>query len=146
MGKSWKNPHKAAAAAAKAVEEGKMFMEENAKKDGIITTESGLQYRVVTQGEGTMPTTADTVKVHYTGRLLDGTVFDSSVQRGQPATFPVTGVIKGWTEALLLMKAGTTVEVWLPPEIAYGERGAGADIGPNATLNFDIELIEVIGK
>ena len=140
---------RAAEAAAAAAERAKMaeaFMAENAQKEGVTTTDSGLQYRIVTPGEGDSPTAADTVKVHYTGRLLDGTVFDSSVEGGTPATFGVTQVIPGWTEALLLMKPGAVWEVWLPSEIAYGARGAGRDIGPNETLNFDIELLEVIGK
>lgn len=131
------------AAAEKKLAENQAFLAENKGKDGITTTESGLQYKIETEGEGESPKAADTVTVHYEGRLLDGTVFDSSYQRGSPASFGVTQVIPGWTEALQLMKPGAKWEVWLPSEIAYGERGAGGDIGPNEVLNFTIELIEV---
>lgn len=133
-------------AAQMALDTGNAFLEENANADGITTTESGLQYKVVAEGEGDSPTVSDTVSVHYTGRLLDGTVFDSSVQRGQPAQFPVGGVIKGWTEALQLMKPGGKLEVWIPAELAYGTRGAGNDIGPNEVLNFEMELLSVVGQ
>jgi FKBP-type peptidyl-prolyl cis-trans isomerase len=124
--------------------EAKAFLEENAQREDVTVTESGLQYRVLAEGEGDSPTPTDQVVVHYTGRLLDGTVFDSSVERGEPATFPVGGVIPGWTEALQLMKPGGKLEVWLPPEIAYGAQGAGGAIGPNETLTFEMELIEVV--
>ena len=120
------------------------FMEENSKKDGVITTASGLQYMVVKTGEGDSPTLRDTVSVHYTGRLLNGDVFDSSHKRGQPAEFPVSGVIPGWTEALQLMQPGGQLEVWIPSELAYGERGAGSVIGPNEVLNFDMDLLAII--
>ena len=118
--------------------------EENAAREEVTVTESGLQYQVLAEGEGASPTLGDTVKVHYTGRLLDGTVFDSSVQRGEPATFPVSGVIAGWTEALQLMKPGTKFQVWIPSDLAYGERGTGRDIGPNETLTFEMELLEIL--
>ncbi|MEM9140831.1 MAG: FKBP-type peptidyl-prolyl cis-trans isomerase [Pseudomonadota bacterium] len=133
----------AVAAANKALADGQAFLEENKGKDGITTTESGLQYRVENAGDGDSPKATDTVSVHYEGRLLDGSVFDSSYERGAPATFGVTQVIPGWTEALQLMKPGAKWEVWLPSDIAYGERGAGGDIGPNEVLNFTIELIEI---
>ena len=103
-----------------------------------------MQYQVVTEGTGEKPTEKDRVKVHYTGTLLDGTKFDSSVDRGEPAEFPVNGVIKGWTEILQLMPVGSKYIVWVPSELAYGERGAGSDIGPNKTLKFEIELLEVV--
>lgn len=106
---------------------------------------SGLQYEIIEKGTGAIPTAADNVTTHYTGMLIDGTVFDSSVERGQPATFPVGGVIKGWTEALQLMPTGSKWKLHIPYDLAYGERGAGAQIGPYATLVFDIELIS-IGK
>lgn len=126
--------------------EAEAFMAENAARDDVTVTESGLQYRVVEEGAGDSPTIADTVSVHYTGRLLDGTVFDSSVQRGSPAQFPVSGVIPGWTEALQLMKPGGKLEVWIPSELAYGPRGAGQDIGPNETLTFEMELLEIVSN
>ncbi len=135
----------AAEQAEAALAAGRAFLEENKGKDGVTTTDSGLQYTVTKAGEGASPTAAQTVTVHYTGRLLDGTVFDSSVQRGQPASFPVGGVIKGWQEALQLMAPGAVWEVWIPSEIAYGARGAGGDIGPNEVLNFTIELISIDG-
>ena len=133
----------AEAAAKEKAAEGVAFLAEHAKNEGIQSTESGLLYQVTTEGDGAKPTLSDTVTVHYTGRLLDGTVFDSSVARGQPATFPVSGVIAGWTEALQLMNVGSTWEVWIPQELAYGERGAGNDIPPYAVLNFTIELIGI---
>jgi FKBP-type peptidyl-prolyl cis-trans isomerase FklB len=123
--------------------EGKKFMEENKKKEGWKTTASGLEYKVIKEGSGTPPKETDTVKVNYRGTLIDGTEFDSSYKRGQAATFPVNRVIKGWTEALQMMKPGSKYELVIPPELAYGERGAGGDIGPNATLHFDVELLEV---
>ena len=134
------------AAAKEAAADGVAFLAEHAKTDGIQATDSGLLYQVTTQGDGATPTAADTVTVHYTGRLLDGTVFDSSVARGQPATFPVSGVIPGWTEALQLMQVGSTWEVWIPQELGYGARGAGNDIPPYAVLNFTIELIGIQGQ
>jgi FKBP-type peptidyl-prolyl cis-trans isomerase FklB len=123
--------------------EGEAFLADNAKQEGIKVTESGLQYRVVEPGEGESPTAGDTVTVNYRGTLIDGTQFDSSYDRGQPATFPVGGVIPGWTEALQLMKPGAKYQLFIPSDLAYGERGAGRDIGPNATLIFDVELISV---
>lgn len=120
------------------------FLERNGSKDGMTTTASGLQYLVVQEGEGTPPTADQTVEVHYAGRLLDGTEFDSSYSRGAPATFGVTQVIPGWVEALQLMKPGAKWEVWLPSDIAYGPAGAGNLIGPNEVLNFTIELIQVV--
>jgi len=124
-------------------EEGQKFLDENKKKEGWKTTASGLQYKVVKEGSGTSPKETDTVKVNYRGTLLDGTEFDSSYKRGQAATFPVNRVIKGWTEALQLMKPGSKYELVIPAELAYGERGAGAEIGSNATLRFDVELLEI---
>jgi FKBP-type peptidyl-prolyl cis-trans isomerase FklB len=129
--------------AAKNLEEGKKFLVENRKKEGIKTLPSGLQYKVLTEGSGKMPKAEDTVTVNYKGTLIDGTEFDSSYKRGQPATFQVKGVIKGWTEALQLMKEGSKWQLFIPPELAYGERGAGRDIGPNATLIFEVELLTV---
>ena len=109
-----------------------------------MVTESGLQYEVLTEGTGAKPTAASSVRVHYTGSLIDGTVFDSSVKRGTPAEFPVGGVIKGWTEALQLMTVGSKWRLTIPQELAYGERGAGASIPPFATLIFEVELLEII--
>lgn len=134
------------AEASEKLEEGKKFLEENKTKEGVITTESGLQYKVEKEGEGVRPTADDTVKVHYTGTLLDGTVFDSSVDRGEPATFGVKQVIAGWTEGLQLMTPGSKYTFWIPAELAYGERGAGQMIKPNSTLKFEVELIEVMPK
>lgn len=130
--------------AEKGKEEGVAFLEENKAKPGVITTESGLQYKVITEGDGARPTTDDRVKVHYTGSLLDGTVFDSSVERGEPATFGVTQVIKGWTEGLQIMPVGSKYIFWIPSELAYGERGAGQDIKPNSVLQFEVELLEIV--
>jgi FKBP-type peptidyl-prolyl cis-trans isomerase FklB len=129
--------------AAKNTEEGKKFLAENQKKAGVKTLPSGLQYKVLTEGAGKTPKAEDTVTVNYKGTLIDGTEFDSSYKRGQPATFQVKGVIKGWTEALQLMKEGSKWQLFIPPELAYGERGAGRDIGPNATLIFEVELLTV---
>ena len=128
---------------AKNEAEGVAFLAENAKKEGVVVTESGLQYKVLEPGEGDSPQATDVATVHYRGTLVDGTQFDSSYDRGQPATFPVGGVIAGWTEALQLMKPGAKWQLVIPAELAYGERGAGQDIGPNATLLFDVELISV---
>lgn len=127
-------------------EAGRKFLEENKKKPGVKTTESGLQYEVVKEGTGPMPTANDTVVTHYHGTLIDGTVFDSSVDRGQPAEFPVGAVIRGWTEALQLMKVGSKYRLYIPSELAYGDRQAGPQIGPNSTLIFDVELLEIKGK
>jgi len=123
--------------------EGEAFLAENAKKEGVVVTASGLQYKVLEAGEGVSPAANDVATVHYRGTLIDGTQFDSSYDRGQPATFPVGGVIAGWTEALQLMKPGAKWQLFIPAALAYGERGAGQDIGPNATLLFDVELISV---
>jgi FKBP-type peptidyl-prolyl cis-trans isomerase FklB len=123
--------------------EGEKFLADNKKKDGVITTASGLQYKVVTKGDGASPKATDTVSVHYKGTLIDGKEFDSSHRRGQPASFPVNGVIKGWTEALQLMKPGSKWQLVIPSELAYGDRGAGRDIGPNSTLIFDVELLSI---
>ncbi len=127
---------------AKAVEKGVAFLAANMEKEGVTTLESGLQYKVLTEGEGDIPTVESTVEVHYRGTLIDGTEFDSSFKRGTPASFPVTGVIKGWTEALQLMKEGSKWELYVPSDLAYGERGAGPNIGPNSTLIFEIELLK----
>ena len=124
--------------------EGIAFLEENAKRPEITVTESGLQYEVITTGEGDKPTAESTVRVDYHGTLINGTVFDSSYERGQPAEFPVGGVIKGWTEALQMMPAGTKWRLYVPHDLAYGERGAGAAIAPYSTLVFDVELHEII--
>ena len=132
--------------ASKAViEEGAKFLEENAKRDGITVTESGLQYEVVAKGDGEKPVPASTVRVHYHGALIDGTTFDSSYERGQPAEFPVGGVIKGWTEALQLMEVGAKYRLYVPHELAYGEQGAGAAIAPYSTLIIDVELLDILG-
>jgi FKBP-type peptidyl-prolyl cis-trans isomerase len=128
---------------AAAKEQGRAFLESNKTKEGVTTTASGLQYKVLTSGTGKTPTSADKVTVHYTGKLIDGTVFDSSVQRGQPATFGVTQVIGGWTEALQLMKEGDKWMLFIPYDLAYGERGQGGQIPPYATLVFEVELIKV---
>jgi len=124
-------------------DKGQKFLEENKGKDGVETTDSGLQYKVVKEGEGASPGPDDSVTVHYTGKLIDGTVFDSSRERGEPVTFPVNAVIPGWTEALQLMKQGAQYELYIPADLAYGESGAGAQIGPNETLIFDVELLKV---
>jgi FKBP-type peptidyl-prolyl cis-trans isomerase FklB len=123
--------------------EGETFLADNKKKEGIKVTASGLQYRVIKEGTGEIPKATDTVVTNYKGTLIDGTEFDSSYKRGEPATFPVTGVIKGWTEALQLMKVGSKWQLFIPSDLAYGEKGAGRDIGPNATLIFEIELISI---
>jgi FKBP-type peptidyl-prolyl cis-trans isomerase FklB len=132
------------AAGEKNAAEGKKFLDENKTKDGVKTTASGLQYKVLKEGTGTPPKATDTVKVNYRGTTIDGKEFDSSYKRGEPATFPVDRVIKGWTEGLQLMKPGSKYQFFVPPDLAYGERGAGADIGPNSTLLFEIELLEVV--
>lgn len=125
---------------------GDTFLAENATKKGVRKTASGLQYRVITKGKGAVPTKDDKVKVHYEGRTIDGKVFDSSIKRGEPTEFGVTQVIKGWTEALQLMPVGSKWEVFIPSELAYGERGAGQDIKPNEALIFTIELLDIIKK
>ncbi|MBL6657153.1 MAG: FKBP-type peptidyl-prolyl cis-trans isomerase [Flavobacteriales bacterium] len=127
------------------VEAGQKFLDENAKREGVVTTSTGLQYEVLQEGSGDSPKETDNVTVHYHGTLIDGTVFDSSVDRGQPATFPVNGVIPGWVEALQLMNPGAKYKLFIPSNLAYGERGAGGAIGPNATLVFEVELISIGG-
>ena len=122
---------------------GREFMEENAKNDSVIQTKSGLQYMVLKEGTGAKPGPTDKVTVHYTGKLLDGRVFDSSVERGEPATFPLDKVIPGWTEGLQLMSEGSKYRLFIPSELAYGSKGAGDMILPNSTLIFDVELIKV---
>ena len=135
-----------AKAEKKAIENldaGKKFLEENKTKEGIVTLASGMQYQVINEGTGDSPTLESKVTTHYHGTLIDGTVFDSSVDRGQPASFPVNGVIPGWTEALQLMKVGSKWKLFIPSELAYGPNSPGGAIGPNATLIFDVELISI---
>lgn len=120
------------------------FLKENQAKDGIKSTESGLQYSVLKQGDGKIPSATDRVRVHYTGRLVDGTVFDSSEERGEPAEFPVNGVIKGWVEALQLMPVGSKWQLYIPQDLAYGSQGAGAAIPPYSALIFDVELLDIL--
>jgi len=129
--------------AEKNKKEGETFLAENGKKEGVVTLPSGLQYKVIEEGSGKTPTASDTVTVNYRGTLIDGSEFDSSYKRGEPASFPVGGVIAGWTEALQLMKEGAKWQLVIPSDLAYGERGAGPVIGPNATLVFDVELIKI---
>jgi FKBP-type peptidyl-prolyl cis-trans isomerase len=119
------------------------FLAKNGKEEGVVTTKSGLQYKVLKAAEGAKPTAENTVKVHYHGTLLDGTVFDSSVDRGEPISFPLNGVIKGWTEGVQLMNVGSKFKFFIPSDLAYGDRGAGGDIGPGATLIFEVELIAI---
>ncbi len=123
---------------------GQKFLEENKKKKDVVTLSSGLQYKVIKEGNGPSPAANDTVECHYKGTLIDGTVFDSSYRRGQPATFQVTGVIQGWIEALQKMKTGAKWMLYLPPDLAYGDRGAGAIIKPGSTLIFEVELLSII--
>jgi FKBP-type peptidyl-prolyl cis-trans isomerase len=130
-------------AAAKALAEGEKFLAENATKEGVKTTATGLQYKVLTEGSGASPTAADEVTVHYKGTLINGEEFDSSIARGQPVTFPLGNVIEGWTEGVQLMKPGAKYQFFIPSKLGYGERGAGVKIGPNQTLIFEVELIEV---
>ena len=132
-----------AAAAPKNAEEGEKFLAENGKRDGVTTTASGLQYEVLKKADGPKPTAADTVTVHYKGTLLNGKEFDSSYSRNEPTSFPLGGVIPGWTEGLQLMNVGSKFKFFIPSKLAYGERGAGADIGPNSTLVFEVELISI---
>jgi FKBP-type peptidyl-prolyl cis-trans isomerase FklB len=129
--------------AEKAQKDGEVFMEKNKKEAGMVTLPSGLQYKIVDAGEGKKPSKSDTVTVDYEGTLLNGTVFDSSYKRGQPASFPVSGVIAGWTEALQLMPTGATWMLYIPPHLAYGKAGAGGLIGPNETLVFKVHLISI---
>ena len=134
---------KAALQSAGVKEEGEKFLAENKNKPGIITTPSGLQYEVIQMGTGKKPGLQDKVKTHYHGTLINGKVFDSSVQRGEPISFPVNGVIKGWTEALQLMPIGSKFKLYIPYQLAYGERGAGADIKPFSALIFEVELLDI---
>ncbi|MGB0836077.1 MAG: FKBP-type peptidyl-prolyl cis-trans isomerase [Psychrobium sp.] len=141
------NERMQAAAAEKAkvmAAEGEKYLEENAKREGVTVLPSGLQFEVITEGEGEKPTADSTVRTHYHGTLIDGTVFDSSYDRGQPAEFPVGGVIKGWTEALQLMSVGSKYKLHIPHNLAYGEQGAGGAIAPFSALVFDVELLEII--
>ncbi len=125
-------------------EKGEKYLAKNAKKEGVVTLPSGLQYQVIKEGNGRKPKATDKVKCHYEGMLIDGTLFDSSIQRGEPATFPLNGVIAGWTEGLQLMQEGAKYRFFIPYQLGYGEHGAGASIPPFAALVFDVELIEVI--
>lgn len=127
-----------------AKEAGNKFLSENKAKEGVVALPSGLQYKILKDGDGTQPKASDTVKCHYEGRLIDGTVFDSSIRRGEPAEFPVGGVIQGWVEALQLMKVGSKWQLYIPSELAYGSHGAGQAIGPDETLIFDVELLAII--
>ncbi len=138
-----KQQEKMKALAEKNKKEGEAFLAENKKKPGVKTLPSGLQYKVITEGKGPSPKETDTVTVNYRGTLIDGTEFDSSYKRNEPATFPVKGVIKGWTEALQHMKEGAKWQLFIPADLAYGERGAGGTIGPNATLIFEVELLKI---
>ena len=127
-----------------AAAEGEAFLAENAKKDGVFVTETGLQYEIITEGNGDKPTAESVVSTHYHGTLVDGTVFDSSVERGQPAEFPVNRVIPGWTEALQMMPKGSKWRLYVPHELAYGTQGSGAVIPPSSALIFDVELLEIV--
>ena len=138
-----KDMEKQEAQAKKNLEAGQAFLEANKKKEGVVALSSGLQYKVITEGKGKQPKGTDTVVAHYRGTLINGTEFDSSYQRNEPASFPVAGVIKGWQEALPLMKEGAKWQVYIPADLAYGPRGAGGAIGPNEALVFDIELLSV---
>ncbi len=129
---------------AKAQSAGDKYLAENAKREGVTVTESGLQYEVIKSGDGSKPKATDTVSVHYVGTLLDGTEFDSSVKRGQPATFPLNRVIPGWTEGVQLMNKGSKYRFVIPSDLAYGTRGAGSNIGPDETLIFEVELLDIV--
>ena len=129
---------------AQAQSEGKVFLEENSKRAEIVTLESGLQYEIITEGTGAIPKASDTVKVHYHGTLIDGKVFDSSVKRGEPASFGVTQVISGWVEALQLMPVGSKWKLYIPSELAYGAQGAGQAIAPHTALVFEVELLDIV--
>lgn len=142
--KMMKKQQAAEAGAPKNKEAGKKFLAENKTKEGVVETASGLQYKVLKPGEGAKPLATDTVKVHYTGKLLDGTVFDSSVTRGEPATFVLNQVIPGWTEGVQLMNKGSKYQFWIPSALAYGDRGAGQLITPGATLTFEVELLDIV--
>lgn len=132
--------------ASKFKEEGKAFLEKNGKEKGVVTTPSGLQYKISTPGTGAQPTLDDQVKCHYAGSLLDGTQFDSSYERGEPAVFPLRNLIQAWQEAIPLLKEGGKMDLWAPSDLAYGDQGSPPTIPPGATLHFVIELIEVVGK
>ena len=136
-----KEAQKAASSGNEA--EGAKFLAENKSKPGVVTLPDGLEYKVLTQGTGPTPKETDTVTVNYRGTLINGTEFDSSYKRGEPASFPVNGVIKGWTEILQLMKTGSKYQVVIPAELAYGDRGAGQDIAPGSTLIFEVELLSI---
>lgn len=129
---------------SKAKAAGEKFLNENKTKEGVVVLPSGLQYKILTEGKGEKPKAGDTVKCHYEGRLIDGTVFDSSIRRGEPAEFPVSGVIQGWVEALQLMPVGSKWQLYIPSELAYGSHGAGQAIGPDETLIFDVELLAIV--
>ncbi|MFZ0416915.1 MAG: FKBP-type peptidyl-prolyl cis-trans isomerase [Candidatus Sulfotelmatobacter sp.] len=143
---SKKQQEKMQEAGAANKKEGEAFLAANKGKEGVVTLPSGLQYKVLKEGTGPKPTASDTVVCNYRGTLIDGKEFDSSYKRGQPATFPVSGVIKGWTEALQLMPVGSKWQLFIPPDLAYGERGAGADIGPDTMLTFEVELLSIEDK
>ncbi len=134
----------AAKVGEEAQSQGKAFLDENAKRAEVVTLASGLQYEIITKGEGATPKASDTVKVHYHGQLIDGTVFDSSVKRGEPASFGVTQVISGWVEALQLMPVGSKWKLFIPSDLAYGAQGAGQAIAPHSTLIFEVELLDII--
>ena len=129
---------------SKAKAAGEKFLAENKDKEGVVALPSGLQYKILKEGNGPKPKASDTVKCHYEGRLIDGTVFDSSIRRGEPAEFPVGGVIQGWVEALQLMPVGSKWQLYIPSEMAYGSHGAGQAIGPDETLIFDVELLAIV--
>jgi FKBP-type peptidyl-prolyl cis-trans isomerase len=141
-----KQEEKMAQAGEGNLKEGQDFLAANKSKAGVVTLPSGLQYKILQAGTGPKPTSTDSVVCNYRGTLINGTEFDSSYKRGQPATFPVSGVIKGWTEALQLMPAGSKWQLFVPADLAYGARGAGPGIGPNSTLIFEVELISIQGK
>ena len=128
----------------KTISEGKAFLESNGKRPEVITLKSGLQYEIINKGNGNLPKASDKVRVHYHGTLIDGTVFDSSVRRGEPATFGVTQVISGWVEALQLMPVGSKWKLYIPSNLAYGAQGAGQHIGPHTTLIFEVELLDIV--
>jgi FKBP-type peptidyl-prolyl cis-trans isomerase len=134
---------KAEGAKAENLAKGEKFLAENKTREGVKTTESGLQYEVITEGTGAKPTATDTVTVHYEGTLLNGEVFDSSIKRNSPASFPLSGVIPGWTEGLQLMSVGSKYKFFIPSNLAYGENGSGGSIGPNETLTFEVELLKI---
>jgi FKBP-type peptidyl-prolyl cis-trans isomerase FklB len=144
---SQKKDAERSAMATENLEKGKAFLDENGKRPEVVTLESGLQYEIITKGEGAIPTAADMVKVHYHGTTLDGKVFDSSVERGEPFTFNAGGgVIQGWLEAIKLMPVGSKWKLFIPSELAYGQAGSGNDIGPNSVLIFEVELLEIVQK